>query len=170
MIDLRIVNDFPDDKKTAILENLAGCVRQIDCTLDPVAKTKLFCQTHCSIADGDDPARPAHFFHNVAAVVRLHLLLHGSHHVRCAEVHFLPRCCAAGNQVRAHTIVVILSAAKDLESSTRCTFDARVASSGCVVAMSTGVPTLTSAKNFGAASPCSRMQPCVRGVGCTKPW
>ena len=116
MIDLRIVNDFPDDKKTAILENLAGCVRQIDCTLDPVAKTKLFCQTHCSIADGDDPARPANFFHNVAAVVRLNLLLHGSHHVGCAEVHFLPRCCAAGNKVRAHAIVVILSAAKDLGS------------------------------------------------------
>ena len=50
MIDLRIVNDFPDDKKTTILKDLAGCVRQIDCALHPVAKTKLFCQTHCSIA------------------------------------------------------------------------------------------------------------------------
>src|SRR5947208_2790796 len=48
MIDLRIVNDFPDDKKTAILETLAGCVRQIDCTLDPVATTKLFCQPQWS--------------------------------------------------------------------------------------------------------------------------
>src|SRR5205823_4451008 len=75
MIDLRIVNDFPDDKKTAILENLADCVRQSDCTLDPVAKTKLFCQTHCSSADGDDPARPPNHFHKLAAVVRRNLLL-----------------------------------------------------------------------------------------------
>src|SRR5438045_2884235 len=116
MIDFRVVNDFTDDKTTTILENLSGCVRQIDCALDPVAKTKLFRQTHCGIPDGDDSARPANFFHNIAAVVRLHLLLHGSHYVRCAEVHFLPRCCAAGNKVRAHTIVVILSAAKDLGS------------------------------------------------------
>ena len=33
------------------------------------------------------------------------------------------------------------------------------------IAMSTGVPVRTNSKNFGAASPFNRMQPCVRGVG-----
>src|SRR5882724_7648835 len=56
------------------------------------------------------------------------------------------------------------------ESSTRCTLGPIVASSGWVVAMFTGVPVRTSAKNFAAASPFNRMQPCVRGTGCTKPW
>src|SRR6266481_10018755 len=56
------------------------------------------------------------------------------------------------------------------ESSTRCTFDPSVASSGCELAIFTGVPIFTRAKNFGAASPCKRIQPCVRGYGCTNPW
>src|SRR5207302_9942825 len=130
------------------------------------------------VAHGDDPTRPAHFIDNVAAVVGFHLLLHRSHYVGCPQVHFLPRGCAAGNKVRAHKIArrfrrelsywssgplgfsnaasVIIdrgSGSGVLESSTRCTFDARVASSGCVVPIFTGVPILTNAKNFAAASP-----------------
>jgi hypothetical protein len=34
--------------------------------------------------------------------VRLDLLLHSSHYVGRAEIHFLPRCCAARNQIRTH--------------------------------------------------------------------
>ena len=49
------------------------------------------------------------------------------------------------------------------ESSMRCTLSPIVSSSGCELAMFTGVPIFTSAKNFGAASPCNRIQPCVRG-------
>src|SRR6266478_2280368 len=192
MIDLRVMNDFADNKKLAIFEDLTRCIGEIDRALDPVAKAKLFCQAHRRVAHGNDSTRPAHFIDNVAAIVRLDLLLHGSHHIRRAEVHFFSCGCAAGNKIRAHEMtrrcrfsysskgplgfsnaadVIITDAGGSgvLESSTRCTLDARVASSGCVVAMFTGVPILTSAKNFGAASPCKRMQPWVRGYGCTKP-
>src|SRR4029453_16246132 len=104
MIDLRVMNDFPDNKKPAIFENLARRIREIDRALDTVAKTKLFRQAHRSVAHGDDPPRPAHFLDDVTAVVRFHLLLHRSHHVGRAQVHFLPRSCAAGNEIRAHDL------------------------------------------------------------------
>jgi len=53
------------------------------------------------------------------------------------------------------------------ESSTRCTFDARVASSGCVVAMFTG-SRFYERENFGAASPCSRIhRACAESGGQT---
>jgi hypothetical protein len=42
-------------------------------------------------------------------------LLNGGHDIRRAEVYLLARGCAAGNQIRAHTLIgVILSAAKNL--------------------------------------------------------
>jgi hypothetical protein len=41
-------------------------------------------------------------------------LLNGGHHIRRAEVYLLARGCAAGNQVRAHVLAVILSEAKNL--------------------------------------------------------
>jgi hypothetical protein len=41
--------------------------------------------------------------------VRFDLLLHRGHHIRCAEIDFLPRGCAAGNQVSAHVVFVIPS-------------------------------------------------------------
>ena len=114
MIDLRVVNDFADNKKTAIFENLARCIGKIDRALDPVAKAKLFRQAHSGVAHGNDSPRPAHFLDNIAPIMRFDLLLHRSHDVGRAQVHFLPRCCAAGNQIRAHTMIVILSAAKNL--------------------------------------------------------
>jgi hypothetical protein len=47
--------------------------------------------------------------------MRFDLLLNGGHHIRRAEVYLLARGCAAGNQIRAHTLIgVILSAAKNL--------------------------------------------------------
>jgi len=104
MIDLRVMNDFADNKKLAIFENLARCISKIDRALDPVAKAELFCQTHRGIAHGNDSTRPAHFIDNVAAVMRFDLLLHRRHHIRRAEVHFLPRGCSAGNKVRTHEI------------------------------------------------------------------
>jgi len=47
--------------------------------------------------------------------MRFDLLLNGGHHIRRAEVYLLARSCAAGNQIRAHTLIgVILRAAKNL--------------------------------------------------------
>src|SRR4030095_3486324 len=102
MIDLGVMDDFTDNKKTAILKNLSRRICEIDRALDAIAKTKLFRQayrggTHCNGAPG-----PAHFFDNIAPIVRLDLLLDGSHHVGRAQVHFLAGRCAAGNQVRTH--------------------------------------------------------------------
>src|SRR5256885_327250 len=53
---------------------------------------------------------PARGIHNLTAAV-LDLLLDGSHHVGCTQIDFFPSCRAAGNKVRAHILVVILSAA-----------------------------------------------------------
>ena len=102
MIDLGVVNDFADNKEPAIFENLACGISEINRALNTVAKAKLFRQAHRGVAHGDDASRPAHFIDNVAAVVGFHLLLHRSHHVRRAQIHFLPRRRAAGNKIRAH--------------------------------------------------------------------
>src|SRR5207249_8659646 len=116
MIDLGVMNDFADNKKLAIFENLASSISEIDRALDPIAKAELFRQAHCGIAHGNDSTRPAHFIDNVAAIMRFDLLLHRSHYIRGAEVHFLPRGRAAGNQICTHTRIVILSEAKNLGS------------------------------------------------------
>src|SRR6266852_2297004 len=102
MIDLRIMNNFPNNEKPAIFENLVRCVREVDGALDAVAETKLLGQAHGGVPDGNHSADAADFFDNITAIVRLDLLLHGRHHVRRAQVHFLAGSCAAGNQVRAH--------------------------------------------------------------------
>ena len=57
MVDLRVVNDFADNKKTAIFKDFARGIRQIDRALDPVAKTKLLRQAHGRVAHGDDSTR-----------------------------------------------------------------------------------------------------------------
>jgi len=116
MIDLGIMNDFADNEKPSILENFARSISEIDCPLDAVAKTELFRQAHGGVAYGNNSASPANLLDNIASIVRFDLLLHCGHHIRGAEVHFLPCGCAAGNQVRAHIIVVILSEAKNLGS------------------------------------------------------
>jgi hypothetical protein len=102
MIDLGVVNDFADNKEPAIFENLACGVSEINRALDTVAKAKFFRQAHRGVPHGDDSTRPAHFIDNVAAVVRLHLLLHCSHHVGCAQIDFLACRRAAGNKIRTH--------------------------------------------------------------------
>src|SRR2546423_4073925 len=102
MINFRVMNNLADNKKPAIFENFACSIRKIDRALDPVAKTELFRQAHGGIAHGNDSTRPAHLLHNVTAIVRFDLLLHRGHYIRRAEVHFLPRGRAAGNQVRTH--------------------------------------------------------------------
>ena len=115
MVDLRVMNNFADDKKSAIFENFARGIREVDRALDPITKAKLFRQAHRSIADRNDSTRLAHFLHNVTAIMRFDLLLNGGHHIRRAEVYLLARGCAARNQIRAHTLIgVILSAAKNL--------------------------------------------------------
>src|SRR5213596_1497626 len=109
------MNDFANDKEPAIFEDFARGISEIDRALDPVTKTKLFRKTHGGIAHGNHPPSPAHFFDNITAIVRFDLLLNGGHHIRRAEVYLLARGCAAGNQIRAHTLIgVILSAAKNL--------------------------------------------------------
>src|SRR5262245_32580817 len=117
MIDFRVMNNFSHNEQAAILENLARGVRQIDRAFDTVAKTKLLREAHCRIPYGNHAAGPTDLFDDIAAVVRLDLLLHGRHHVGRTQVHFLAGSCAAGNQVRAHVRPVILSAGKILEPS-----------------------------------------------------
>src|SRR6266568_8131284 len=189
------MNNLADNKKPAIFKHFARGIGEIDRALDSVTKAKLFRQAHGRVAHGNDAARATHFFDNVAPIMGLDLFLHRGHDVRGAQINFLARRCAAGNKIRAHKImprklsgppaysskaplgfwnapevtIRLAGGSGALESSTRCTFESRVASSGCEVAMFTGVPIFTSAKNFGAASPCNRMQPCVLGYGCTKP-
>src|SRR6266853_6351975 len=102
MVDLWVMNDLADNKKLAIFENLAGSISKIDRALDPIAKAELFRQAHRGIAHGNDSTGAAHLLDNVAPIMRFDLLLHRGHYIRRAEVHFLPRGCAAGNQIRAH--------------------------------------------------------------------
>src|SRR5437867_13457696 len=115
MIDLGVMNDFADDKEPAIFEDFARGISEIERALNPVTKAKLFRQAHRCVPHGNHPPSPAHFFDNITAVMRFDLLLHRRHHIRRAEVYLLARGCAAGNQIRAHTLIgVILSAAKNL--------------------------------------------------------
>ena len=69
MIDLRVMNNFSHNEQTAILENLARGVRQIDRALNAVTKAKLLCQTHCRISHGNDSAGAPDLFDDIAAVV-----------------------------------------------------------------------------------------------------
>jgi hypothetical protein len=108
MIDLRVMNNFSHNEQPAILENLTRRVRQVDCALDAVAETKLLRQAHCRIAHGNDSAGAPDLFDNIASVVRLDLLLHGRHDVRRAQIHSLAGSCAAGNQVRAHLLIIVI--------------------------------------------------------------
>ena len=96
------MNDLADNKKPAIFENFARRIGEIDRALDPVTKTKLFRQAHGRVAHGNDPARAPDLIDDVAAIMRLDLLLHGRHHVGRTQVHLLARRRAAGNQIRAH--------------------------------------------------------------------
>ena len=50
MVDLGVMNDFADNKKLAIFENLARCIGKIDRALDTVAKAELFRQAHRGVA------------------------------------------------------------------------------------------------------------------------
>src|SRR5215472_14691396 len=117
MIDLGVMNDFAHNEQLAIFEHFARGVRQIDGALDAVTEAKLLCQTHGSIANRNDSAGTPDFFNDIAAVMRLDLLLNGRHHTWRAQIHFLPGSCPAGNQVCAHVVLVIPSAAKNLGSS-----------------------------------------------------
>ena len=98
------MNDLADNEKPAILENLARGIGEIDRALDAVAKTELLRQAHRRVADGNDSARAAHLLDDIAAIMRFDLFLHGRHHLRRAQVYFLARRCAAGNQIRAHEL------------------------------------------------------------------
>ena len=108
MIDLRIVNDFANNKEFAIFKDFARGISEIDRALHAVTKTKLFRQAHGRVTRGDDATRAAYFFDNVAPIVRLDLLLHGSHYIGGTQVDFLPRCCAAGYKIRAHTLIAVI--------------------------------------------------------------
>ena len=108
MVDLWIMDNFTHNKQTAILENLARGVCEIDRALNAVAKAKLLCQADGGISHGNNSAGASNLFDDIASVMRLDLLLHGRHHVWRAQVHPLARSCAAGNQVRAHNIVAVI--------------------------------------------------------------
>ena len=109
MIDLRVMNNFSHNEKSAILENLARGVCEIDRAFDAVAETKLLRQPHRSISHRNDSAGAPDLFDDIAAVVRLDLLLHRRHDVRRTQVHFLAGSCAAGNQVRTHVQLIVPS-------------------------------------------------------------
>ena len=93
------MNDLADDEEAAILENLAGGVGKIDGAFDAVTKTELLRQPHGDVAATQDAARAPDLVHDVAAVMRFDLLLHGRHHLRRAQVHFLARRRAAGDEI-----------------------------------------------------------------------
>ncbi len=111
MIDLRIMNDLPDDEETAIFENFARGVGEVDRTLNAVTKPKLFRQAHGRVTHANDSTCATHFFDNIAAVMRLDLFLHRSHHIGRAQINFLARRRAAGNKVRAHKIYAAICTA-----------------------------------------------------------
>src|SRR5438034_10010542 len=113
MIDLRVMNDLADNKKPAVFEDFPRRISEIDGSLDSVAKAKLFWQAHRCIADANHSTGTAHFLDDIAAIVRLHLLLHRCDDIRRAEIHLLARGCAAGNQVRAPIVATVLCAATD---------------------------------------------------------
>ena len=110
------MNNFANDEEPSIFENFAGRIREIDRPLDAVTKAKLFRQPHCGVAHRNQPTGATDFLDDIAAIMGFDLLLHGSHDIRRAEVHFLPGGCAAGNQICAHILIVILSAANNLGS------------------------------------------------------
>ena len=108
MIDLRVMNDFADNEQSPFFEYFARGVSKIDRALDTVAEPKLLGQTHSRVADRYDSAGTPNFFDNVAAIMRLHLLLHGRHYVRRTQIHLLVRRGAAGNQVCAHYLTAVI--------------------------------------------------------------
>src|SRR5437867_12397655 len=110
------MDNLADDKKPPIFENFAGRIRQVDRALDPITKAKLFRQAYCAVAHRNHTTGTADFLDNVTAVMRYDLLLHRRDNVRRTKVHLLARSCATGNQVRAHVVMVILRAAKNLGS------------------------------------------------------
>ena len=99
------MNNLTDDKEPAVLENFPRGVGKIDGALDTVAKTELFRQAHGRLVHRKHPASAANFFHNIAAIMRFDLFLHRRHHIRRAQVYFLARRRAAGNEIRAHKII-----------------------------------------------------------------
>ena len=108
MIDLWVMNDFADNEQSPFFEYFARGVSKIDRALDAVAEPKLLGQTHSRVADRNDSPGTPNFFDNVAAIMRLHLLLHGRHYIRRPQIHLLVRRCAAGNQIRAHYLTTVI--------------------------------------------------------------
>src|ERR1700730_6064330 len=66
LIDLRIVNDFPDDKKPAIFKNFARGVSEINGAFYPIAKAKLLGQAHGRLTRLNDSAGTPNLVDNVA--------------------------------------------------------------------------------------------------------
>src|SRR5438477_3702902 len=108
MIDLRVMNDFADNEQSPFFEDFARGISKIDRALDTVAEPKLLGQTHSRVAHRNNSPGVSYFFNDVAAIMRLHLLLHGRHYIRCAQIYSLASSGAARNQVRTHVVVVVL--------------------------------------------------------------
>ena len=102
LVDLGIVNDFTNNEEPTVLENFARGVSKIDGAFDPVAKPKLLRQAHRDVAAAQNPAGAPDLVHDVAAIMRFDLLLHGRHHFRRAQVHLLARRRSAGDKIGAH--------------------------------------------------------------------
>jgi hypothetical protein len=86
LVDLGVVNDFPEDEEPPIVEDLGRGVREIDGPLDAVAKAELLRQSHRhTLASQRAPTGPQPL-HDLAAVVGLDLRLHRGVQLRRAEI------------------------------------------------------------------------------------
>ena len=69
MIDLRVMNNFADNKQSSFFEYFARGVSKIDRALDAVAEPKLLGQTHSRIADRNNSPGASYFFNDIAAIM-----------------------------------------------------------------------------------------------------
>ena len=94
----------PTIKSRRSLKYFARGIGEIDRAFDAIAKPELLRQPHGRFADRKDAAGATDLVDDVAPVMRLDLFLHGRHHLRRAQVHFLMRRRAAGDQICAQDI------------------------------------------------------------------
>ena len=85
-IDIRIVDDFAEEKNPAVGKNLARGIGQIDGPLDSIAEPELLRETDRCGSRLENTAVGADIFHQFAPVVAFDLGLHMGHHVRRAQV------------------------------------------------------------------------------------
>src|SRR5208282_572628 len=102
LVHKRVMDDFAENKETAFGKDLSGCVCEIDCSLNAVAKAELFCEPQRRVLNGQGASVRTDSLYNHASVVRLHLLLYPRHDVGRAEVD-LSRLTSSRCGVGGHT-------------------------------------------------------------------